>query len=117
PRDTSANRLRRRVVTPEGNPYPQTTRPARAVNGQLGRAGGAHTQWEMVFSTPTPVSERTSISRCLAGNSSFLPRNVPTAPSRNASGIDTIPGLDSGKSEKSTPGIIDVSLPDTAGES
>ena len=44
------------------------------------------------------------------------PIHVPTAPSRNDSGMTTIPGLSSGNQWKSTPLIIDVGLPDTAGE-
>ena len=34
----------------------------------------------------------------------------------NANGIDTMPGLDSGNQSKLAPGIIDVFVPDTAGE-
>ncbi len=37
-------------------------------------------------------------------------------PRMNASGIDTMPGLASGNQAKSTPGIIAVFAPDTAGE-
>ncbi len=42
--------------------------------------------------------------------------SVPMMPSANASGMETMPGLASGKKAKSAPGIIAVLLPDTAGE-
>ena len=42
--------------------------------------------------------------------------SVPTTPRMNASGIDTMPGLASGNQSKCAPGIIDVFVPDTAGE-
>jgi hypothetical protein len=42
--------------------------------------------------------------------------NVPTMPRRNASGMDTMPGLASGNQAKSMLGIIAVFAPDTAGE-
>ena len=37
-------------------------------------------------------------------------------PRTNASGIETMPGLASGNQSKCAPGIIEVFVPDTAGE-
>src|SRR5699024_7591207 len=97
-------------------------RPGQELRGSGRRSVSDHPaeagrdQWEIVFSTPTPVRERTSISTRFSGNSSFFPRKVPTMPNRKASGIEMMPGLDSGKNEKSTLEIMDVSLPETAGE-
>ncbi len=76
-------------------------------------------------SAPAPVSARTSISAYRrAASGRRPPSTVPTAPSRNDSGIDTRPGLSSGNQWKSTPCSIDAlrpvagftGLPDTAGE-
>jgi hypothetical protein len=41
---------------------------------------------------------------------------VPITPSRKPSGIETMPGFDSGNQEKSAPVIIEVGEPDTTGE-
>src|SRR3954467_10791222 len=72
-------------------------------------------QWETAFSAPAPVRERTSISAYFFASCS-LDRTVPSQPRMNAAGIETMPGLLSGNQAKSTVLIIDVLLPDTAGE-
>src|SRR5690349_13937877 len=63
-----------------------------------------------------PVSERTSISDCFAGSSVDFAERVPTAPARNANGIDTMPGFDSGQNAKFASGNIEVAAPETTGE-
>src|SRR5690606_8626004 len=63
-----------------------------------------------------PVSERTSISDCFAGSSVERPVTVATQPATNASGIDTMPGFDSGHQAKFASGNIAVGEPDTTGE-
>src|SRR3954447_11622110 len=77
---------------------------------------GGRRQWVTAFSAPIPVSERTSISAFRVGSPGTFDVTVPTMPSRNASGIDTIPGLASGNQAKATLGIIGVLARDTAGE-
>src|SRR3954454_22384789 len=63
-----------------------------------------------------PVSARTSNSALSSGSPRSDDVSVPTTPSRNASGIDTMPGLASGNQAKSTLGSIAVFTPETAGE-
>jgi hypothetical protein len=66
-------------------------------------------------SAPAPVRERTSISEALFSRCSLLVM-VPRKPSRNDAGIETMPGLDSGNSDQSAFGNIEVGPPETAGE-
>src|SRR3954469_20744682 len=83
-------------------------------------------QWTTAFSAPAPVSERTSISAYFSRLERSLLVIVPIQPSRNASGIETRPGLSSGNQWKSTEGSVIIDrlragfvgpgLPDTTGE-
>src|SRR4051812_8139324 len=63
-----------------------------------------------------PVSDRTSISACLARSPRSRLSTVPRNPATKDSGIDTIPGLLNGNTAKSRPGKIDVGLPETTGD-
>src|SRR4051812_11942809 len=63
-----------------------------------------------------PVSDRTSISACLRPSPRSRLSTVPRKPATKDSGMDTIPGLLNGNTAKSTPGKMDVSLPDTTGD-
>src|SRR5690606_41012171 len=85
--------------------------------GQGDRRVGLPGQCATAFSEPAPVRERTSISANLPSSTGCLPPTyVPMTPRRNESGIDTRPGLASGKRWKSTFGSIDVGRPEIAGE-
>jgi hypothetical protein len=69
----------------------------------------------MEQSAPYPVSDRSSSSAYLSVSSSddIL---VPIQPNRNPSGIEMMPGLDSGNQCQSCSGNMAVGEPDTTGE-
>src|SRR5690606_21747682 len=73
----------------------------------------AESQCRTAPSAPTPVRDRTSLSAHLAGSSVCFAVRVTTAPTRKASGIDTMPGFDSGHHAKCASGNIEVGDPDT----
>ena len=50
-------------------------------------------------------------------SSTFLSSTEPSQPRKNASGMETMPGLLSGKIAKLAPGIMDVLAPETTGDS
>src|ERR1700676_4413647 len=105
-------RLARRPVAAVG----ELVRTVNHIGGARPPHGNGTGQRATAFSAPTPVSPRTSISALSTGSPRSPDVSVPTMPRMKASGMDTIPGLASGNHAKSTPGIIDVFAPDTAGE-